>query len=292
MVNGNDRGNMLRPKVLKSHIVSSVEEVLQSLGLSGVAYKLHEKAKALDPFVMWRNLSYYAAGKAKDGLPIPPGSLRNMVCGTYDIGWFLRSGYLAAESVAKVLKKAGVDFNDFRAMLDFGCGCGRVVRHLRSLADKSEIHCCDPNQVLVKWGKENLGFASFQTNAPLPPLDFPDKKFDFIYSVSVFTHFPERLQMIWINELSRVLRTGGFLLLTVHGMGHLKRLNADQQRAFLDGSLVVKEGKYVGSNLCRAYHPEDFVRKRLARGWAIVEFIPDGLRGEPPQDAWLLRKHA
>ena len=80
-----------------------------------------------------------------DELPLPPDVLRLMVAGTDDAEWFLTAGRRAAESLAAVLAKAGVALHQCRRVLDFGCGCGRVIRHLRHLP--ADLHGCDTNQI-------------------------------------------------------------------------------------------------------------------------------------------------
>lgn len=47
--------------------------------------------------------------------------------------------------------------------------------------------------------------SQFQTIAPTPPLPYRDDQFDIIYCISVFTHFDEEMQDLWLHELTRVL---------------------------------------------------------------------------------------
>ena len=47
-----------------------------------------------------------------------------------------------------------------------------------------------------------------------------------------------------------------------------------------------------GSNACGAYHPEAFVRERLAPPFGAIAFRPEGALGNPHQDLWLLRRPA
>jgi hypothetical protein len=47
-------------------------------------------------------------------------------------------------------------------------------------------------------------------------------------------------------------------------------------------------GDDPGSNACSAFHPDEYVRRRLSNGFAVVNFIPGGAG----QDVWLLRKEA
>ena len=64
---------------------------------------------------------------APDGLPIPSPRLLYTIAGTPDSVWFLKAGGLAAESIVGILNKNDLNLDRFGAILDFGCGCGRVI---------------------------------------------------------------------------------------------------------------------------------------------------------------------
>src|SRR5580658_46194 len=66
-------------------------------------------------------------------LPLPPPELRFLVAGTADPSWFLRIGKFGAETLVELLDKQGKSLDQFQAVLDQGCGCGRVLRHLDTL---------------------------------------------------------------------------------------------------------------------------------------------------------------
>ena len=98
-----------------------------------------------------------------DGLPLPPGRLRTLVAGTDDVEWFLQGGLLAASSMRAILARSGVTIERLGAILDFGCGAGRVLRHWKSL-DGPALHGTDYNPELVAWCAANLPFATFRVN--------------------------------------------------------------------------------------------------------------------------------
>jgi SAM-dependent methyltransferase len=221
-----------------------------------------------------------------DGLPLPPPHLRVLVAGAVDGNWFIRSGQGEAELIETALRQTGRRIGDFESILDFGCGCGRVIRHWASV-ESPAIHGADCNEALIRWCREHLAFARFSVNDPTPPLAYADKAFDFVYAVSVFTHLSEELQLSWINDLRRVLRPGGCLLVTTHGERYLGTLDKRERERFLSGSLVVRYDDASGTNLCSAYHPAPYVERTLGRGFHLASFMPGRTSGLM-QDTYLL----
>jgi len=205
------------------------------------------------------------------------------VAGTADADWFLRGGRAAYDAIA-----AHVPLDTIRSVLDFGCGCGRVTRWWSDFPGTVAGSDLDPRA--IAWCRANLPFARFETNGLAPPLAFPDGELDLVYALSVFTHLTGDLQLAWRDELRRVLRPGGLLLLTTHGRSYVPRLAPDERERFARGGLVVRWGDLSGTNLCSAYHPEAYLRGTFAAGFAFLELEPEGARGNPTQDLVLLRK--
>ncbi|HEV7132265.1 MAG TPA: class I SAM-dependent methyltransferase [Gaiellaceae bacterium] len=250
-----------------------VLRLLDRLGLVGPAFRAYERVVALRPS---RKLSV-------DGPPLPPRRLMVRVAGTGDADWFLRSGRAGFDAIA-----AHAPLSDDGAVLDFGCGCGRVTRWWGDFP--GTVAGSDVSGAAIDWCRANLPFARFETNALAPPLAFDDECFDLVYALSVFTHLTAELQVAWRDELRRVLRPGGRLLLTTHGRSYAPRLDADERARFERGELVVRWAEVAGSNLCSAYHPESYLRDTFAQGFELVELEPEGARGNPTQDLVLLRK--
>ena len=222
-------------------------------------------------------------------LPIPPGRLMHLVAGTEDVSWFLDSGAVAANHIAEILARNGRPVESMADVLDFGCGAGRVMRHWKDLRGPS-FHGADYNPDLVAWCRANLPFAQFQVNGLGRGLASGDGSFDLIYALSVFTHLSEPLQRFWVDELTRVLRPGGFLFLTTHGDFYQNQLTPAEQETFRAGRMVVRGETRDGSNDCAVFHPEAYVRSTLATRLDVVDFLPEGAAGNPRQDVVLLRK--
>ena len=206
-----------------------------------------------------------------------------------DAAFFLRSGKHNADLIRKVLGEDGSAVEELEALLDWGCGCGRVLRHWSDLP-RTRVVGCDINPNMVEWCNGHLPFAQVVTNELAPPLPFEDETFDLVYAFSVMTHLSEDLQHEWIGECRRVLKPGGYFLFSTLGEYFVSRdrLTPAERRSFDSGNLVVLYERSAGSSLCSAYHPPDYIRRELAGDLDVVIFRPAADDGR--HDLHLLRK--
>jgi SAM-dependent methyltransferase len=226
------------------------------------------------------------------GLPVPPARLRVQVAGTPGVAWFLESGRQQAEIIRSAAERHEALLGGLESFLDFGCGCGRVLRHWAGL-DGPNIHGSDFNERLIGWCAANLPFVAASVNGLRPPLAYEAERFDLLYAISVFTHLPRELERAWIDELTRVVEPGGLLLLTTHGDSYADRLEPDERAEYDSGEPVVRWPRVAGSNLCTTFHPESYVRERLAPRLELLEFAPEGgTVGSRRQDLVVFRKPA
>ena len=222
-------------------------------------------------------------------LPIPPAKLIYLVSGHRDLATFLRSGRATNEAIRRLLNKHGLKIEQFDSVLDFGCGVGRVMRHWQKTQGPT-WHGTDYNPDLVNWCKHNLKFAEFRVNQLSGQLPYEAESFDFIYVFSVFTHLNEPLQFFWINELSRVLRPGGYLYFTTHGEHYRPDLTPEEHDQFVSGKLVVREEQRSGENLCAVFHPVSYLHEKLLQDLIVVDFVPGGKQSDSLHDVHLVRK--
>jgi SAM-dependent methyltransferase len=263
----------------RNEVKAALLRLLSRLGLLLPVYRGWERLRILGAVRL-------AVGA--DGLPLPPPELMIRVTGTVDFAWFIESGRLAEESIRAALGRAGAPVDSLKAILDFGCGCGRVLRRWQHLG--ARVCGSDLNEPAIEWCRAHLPFAQVGVNALEPPLAYGDASFDLVYALSVLTHLPAATQLAWRDELGRVLRPGGHLLLTLHGDAYVERLRAEERRAYESGDCVVRRAEAAGSNLCTTFHPPAFVRGRLSDGWELVDHVPRGALGNPEQDIVLLRR--
>lgn len=229
-----------------------------------------------------------------EGRALPPPRLRILVFADLDPEAFLDTGRRQAALFRRMLERNGGVLEDMSAILDFGCGCGRVARWWAELTGP-DVFGCDPNRELVGWCRGHLPFLNAATCEAEPPLPYPDASFDFAYALSVFTHLPERQSLEWIAELRRVIKPGGYLIFTIAGESYRDRLSPHEQERYARGELVSQFDTAVGSNLCIVYHPPAYVRERMLDGYELLETLlmpehpEESEEARLPQDAYLVR---
>jgi SAM-dependent methyltransferase len=261
-----------------------VKAVLGRLGLLDATRRARDAVVALG----WvrHNRRFLRRGENRS-LPVPTARLLMLTTASPSVEWFIQTGRAGADSIREQLERHAIPLGHGGALLDFGCGCGRIIRHWADLS--ADVHGCDYNPLLIDWCRRQLPFAHFETNALEPPLPYADARFDLIYALSVFTHLPEPLQSRWVAELARVLRPGGHLIISTHGEAYLDTLSEAERARFNTGQLVVRDGDSAGSNRCGVFFSADYVRRHLEPRFRLREHVARGARGNPPQDLALLQ---
>jgi SAM-dependent methyltransferase len=159
-----------------------------------------------------------------EALPLPPHPLWKDHADSVEE--FLATGRADAERMKEILTSLGAPLARAARVLDFGCGCGRMLRWLRSFADGAEIWGVDIRAEDILWGQQNLSPPFYLANITTTPhLPFEDASFDLVYAGSVFTHISEQPDA-WLLELRRILRPGGHAYVTVLDKHSLELLRA------------------------------------------------------------------
>src|SRR5689334_20896954 len=229
----------------------AVLDAFDRVHLARPAVRLYELALAARSDLRGRRAA------APDGLPLPPARLRTQIGPLHaDADFFLQSGRHNADLIRELVREQGASLDDVGALLDWGCGCGRVLRQWAGL-EQTRVFGCDIDARMVAWCNANLPFADARLNQLTPRLPYDGDSFGLAYAFSVMTHLSRELQDVWMGELLRVLRPGGLLLISTLGEYYASRnrLTPSERDSFADGNLVVLYERSAGTSLCSAYHP-------------------------------------
>jgi SAM-dependent methyltransferase len=157
-------------------------------------------------------------------IPVPPKHLKARIGrGDYD--------EVGREFFAIFTGKAGL--TPSARVLDVGCGAGRMAVHLGAfLRPPGHYEGFDVDADLVSWCQEHISsvyphvrFRHVDIESPRynpggrrsgPRFTFPyeTRSFDFVVTISVFTHLVQGVLERYVSEISRVLAPGGTLVTT------------------------------------------------------------------------------
>jgi hypothetical protein len=217
---------------------------------------------------------------------LPDEERRFRVIADRDANGFLVSGatdYLRIDRAVATL--SGKHVHEFDRVLDWGVGCGRLARHFPK-ARADVLTGCDIDHDNIEWCSAHLP-GTFVGCSMSPPLPFADASFDLIYSVSVFTHLREPMQMQWLEELSRVMKRGAMLLTTIHGQTAIDfSRQPPSEYARLQEEVRAKGIVFTGDNsqldghadhggeYVNVLHSLDYVRRVWGRTFEVVHILP------------------
>jgi SAM-dependent methyltransferase len=214
-------------------------------------------------------------------------------------------GLYEADFVVNALAGVGVEMAEVRSALDFGCSSGRVVRVLQAAYPEARWYGCDPNGPAIAWASENLPAIEFFVNGDAPPTPLTDGSLDMAYAISIWSHFAPGLGLGWFEEMYRLIRPGGYLVCTTHGLTSVAlyaqlSLRSPQQSDQILGALYRQgwwyapefgeEGDWgvVNPDWGTAFLSPEWMLTHLCPRWRVLEFAPG--RNQENQDVYVLQR--
>lgn len=199
---------------------------------------------------------------------------------------------LTGEATAVFLRNIFFQYYDYckaECLFEWGCGPGRVIRHIVHEFKDTKIYASDYNYESIAWCIKNIPGVFFFVNDLEAHLPLCSNSFDFVYAISVFTHLSEQNGLAWAQELLRVLKPGAIFITSLKGDSYLNRLLPSEKRAYFERGVVIRAGVQEGKKMFAAFHNPAFAPEGLLRGFEIVRHVPSGFPFVG-QDLWIARK--
>src|SRR5262245_59615476 len=109
----------------------------------------------------------------------PPPEIAYRITGSHLSGvQYAHQSKRLADGLDTVLAAHGLRIDQFKSVLDFGCGCGRIISHYAYLSDAIKFYGTDIDEVGINWCREHMPRIDFSVNSAEPPLNWPDGQFD------------------------------------------------------------------------------------------------------------------
>lgn len=94
---------------------------------------------------------------------------------------------------------------------DFGCGDGVMTNFVSKELPKAHVHAVDPSSESINLAQERFPYISFSVSGNNIP--FENQTFDLVYAAGVFHHIPFTQHEHYFNEVMRILKPGGHLVI-------------------------------------------------------------------------------
>jgi SAM-dependent methyltransferase len=237
-----------------------------------------------------------------DLLPLPPHQMRMLVGPTDDAAFDNPTGGLVFPYLEP---------RQYEAVLDFGCGCGRVARQLiQQRPSPTRYLGIDLHRGMIEWCRRNLaprarGFEfvhhdvfelAFNPNAVVTWRPFPveDATFSLLLALSVYTHLNQDQAVQYLAETRRVLREAGVAITSwfLFEKREFPMMQEEQNALFInetnwtnavifDRDWLLRSVRDAGLSIVRADPPSirgfqwSLQLAPIERGLAEVELPPD-----------------
>jgi SAM-dependent methyltransferase len=157
----------------------------------------------------------------------PPDEVHSMSRGSRAAG----GSIYHADLVFGALERACAAIGDGGRILDFGCSSGRVIRVVKAYRPDLASYGCDPNKDAIAWATANLPDIKFSVSPLRPPLAFGESFFDCVFAISIWSHFGSAPATEWLEEMRRVIKPGGLLVVTAHSFASVTYYAKNRLRA-------------------------------------------------------------
>jgi 2-polyprenyl-3-methyl-5-hydroxy-6-metoxy-1,4-benzoquinol methylase len=211
---------------------------------------------------------------------------------TYQLNYrkFIEDGKLAASEIISWTRPY-IQTKEPR-ILDWGCGAGRITRHIRTFHSNAIVYGCDTTESILQWNRNNDSTTTYSIIDHFTPTLYAPGFFNLVFGFSVLTHIDAAQQKIWIEELYRIINSNGILLITTQGAAYFNKVLLSEKKEIISKGIFTKSFQKKGHRMMSTYHHAVQFRKLLNPYFEVLEFHEGQYNKEKAggQDMWVLRK--
>lgn len=211
---------------------------------------------------------------------IPPAWLISAFTGIPSTVDFLIGGAVAATRYIELYNEFCGSFENVRAIMDFGCGCGRV---LRNMPTQVQLYGVDLHKDAISWINMSMPYVSSMLGSAEPPLRECVENIDFLYAISVLTHLNQIHESKWLKEWSKIVKQDGHLFLTFRGEDWVEDYAPESQKSLIhaewqrnNGFCYQKHEFWKGifpEYYCGTYHTHEYVKTVWGEYYEVLHIV-------------------
>lgn len=163
-------------------------------------------------------------------------------------------------------------------ILDFGCGVGNSIPHLRAAFPEARLHGVDPSSESIHLAEcAHSDQATFRLNAE-SALPYEDRSFDLVQVACVLHHIKPEQRDHWVSEIKRVLKPGGEVFVFEHNILNPLTVKAVRDCPFDEDAILLPR--------------RELLRRVRTAGFSAISvryivFFPAALKFLRPLESWL-----
>lgn len=196
---------------------------------------------------------------------------------------YILSGYNNTKVFWNLVNQQNPSLVKDKRVMDYGCGHGRMTRHMQNFFKPSILVGADVLEDGVAFCAKEFGTVPFVISKDTP-ISRLNETIDVIIAVSVFSHLPLKAFEDNLSSLDKVLSQDGVLMFTANGQHWKQKHGIELDNGFYFGNLSQRssDSKFNTSNLPLQEYGQTcvsvgFVEETLKRAnMRLVEHIPEG----------------
>lgn len=131
------------------------------------------------------------------------------------------------------------------SIMDFGCGVGNSIPHFRNYFPSANITGADVSSRSIDIAKERFSGNEQYTLLAKDSISIPDATFDVVFTACVFHHIPHSEHSLWLSELYRVTKSGGYFVIFEHNPYNPITVHMVNTCPFDVNAKLIKAGNFI-----------------------------------------------